>query len=1248
MLETVIPCYNHKCYLRYVFCIKNSVKLFFPFGSVRNLRAGAGALLYTAFLLLPITHAHAANWQWSTVSGRDRLLIQLDGTEGESVLRRSGTHSLTLGLAAAPAQFSLSGAAPGVTSIVSHAQVRGNDIELALRNPAFGYMVTRPSPRQIVIDIFHDPLGARWTPSGQLAPAPPVVPAAAGAATAPAQAAAQTSKQAHEQAKSTNFANPKLPPTVPQNKASGAAHSAQGARGLALTPPSTVSVPPAADPTFVDASADSTHEAFLSEAATADDTALPEMPASGALRENPLPTSPIIDAPTAASEVTAELATMGKSSGKFLTDIIKGVLSLNAHASNDETSEGGRARILSPQNIRASVNSDGPEAWGTEDSLSTRLPVASSVAKPAPLPVTSPAASENGASATGLASGAMSSPVRAGDSKGAGKSSAKNEIRQSITPPGSGPVDMPRPLADAPARPAAVIGSTKPIAPVPPVATASQASGAVQPSTVSVPLNVGSPAAVASGQGKGAAAAPSPTQVSPQVSGQETAAKAGQTSGTALPSPTTAPIPAQAESPVQNMAETRQTATAPKNANATAVQGNATRPVVYVNEKGEIVPKPPEPEKMMAEAEGLLDKAQYAEALQILRELKELPLGTATHEKILYQIVDATTSLYAGKALEGFEPIVSAASEAMNANLRSSRVPDALFRLGMANLDVGNISEAEGYFKALKRRYPHDINVPVAFKNLGVAQLKAGKSAQAAQTLQVILQEYPETSVLQEASVALARALYASDDLDKMAVITDFIDKRWPRHYVQDQDYLLMLAESQSRMNRLESALQHYWLYYNLVPGNKNNDKVLANIGDLYLRTGRLSAAKELFEEILLRYPKSDGAALALLRLAEQGVHDSPITIEEMFRVFVLAKDPKPPVVYRELMRDYPKDPRAVAAGLKLAIWQLWSKEYTDAMGAAADFIDAYPEHTDVEQARLVIMRAFAQELKNSLAEENYGRILLLWNGFPIVRERYGDMDANMRHALARGYIERGDDEKALELLSEFLKKPKHNVYSDYAFTLFFNKYLQAADWNALLDLGELVKDWPMKPEMRSQLDYALALSAENLGLAEKALPLWQELAKRNDIPLYEQAYATYFLAKDAERRRDIKAAYAYNADTLKLFQRLQEERSDRADPDRIKESMGSLMDITEVGNHIPEALEWVERYNQFVPEDSPEYPGLRFREARLYRKLGDNTKAKALLEQIVKKAPDSAFGQAAAIELRTFEVSRDLQNFMQ
>lgn len=186
-----------------------------------------------------------------------------------------------------------------------------------------------------------------------------------------------------------------------------------------------------------------------------------------------------------------------------------------------------------------------------------------------------------------------------------------------------------------------------------------------------------------------------------------------------------------------------------------------------------------------------------------------------------------------------------------------------------------------------------------------------------------------------------------------------------------------------------------------------------------------------------------------------------------------------------------------------------------------------------------------------------------------------------------------------------------------------------------------------MRSDLKNQLDYALALSAQNLNLGAPALNRWRDLANRTDIPLYQRAYATYFLAKNAENRRDIRAAYEGNRKVVEMFTQLADQRSDKADPERIKESISSLMDICEVGNRVPEALQWLERYNAFVQPDSPEYPGLRFREARLYRKLGDNARAHALLEDISRRFPESPFGQAAVAELRTFEVSRDLQRYV-
>ena len=685
----------------------------------------------------------------------------------------------------------------------------------------------------------------------------------------------------------------------------------------------------------------------------------------------------------------------------------------------------------------------------------------------------------------------------------------------------------------------------------------------------------------------------------------------------------------------------------PTSTQAASVSGNATVPVVYVDEKGKPVPKPPDPAELAAQVTAAMGQQNYLAALEALNILKGMPLPRDQKEKVLYQISDATWELYKNKPLEGYEHILSTTNEAMNANLRSPGVPGAMLRLGEANLLVGNLREAEAYFNARRSAYPPSPEVPVTFLKLGLALLQDKQYAKAVGVFRDIVQNYPESPALKMASVSLATAHAKLQETKEASIVLDFVERRWPRHYLEDTAFLLLQAEYSLWNNKLQDALQQYWLYYNLEPNKAGNDKILQQIGEIYLRQGRIQPAIDVLEEILRRYPDSEGADYALLRLAEKGIHDGPaIAKEEMFAVFNNPGVPAPQIAYAKLKKKNPHNPRGVLSALKLVLWHLWDKQYVDAIRMAADYIDMHPEEPGASLARQVILEAFEHELKRDLQEENYGRILILWNGFPLIRAKYSPLEDTLRVALAKGYLERGADASAMELLDYFLQEEKHPTYSEYAFTFFFNRHLAAGDWNAILDLGERVAAWEFQPIMRNELDYAMALSAENLGLPRKALPLWQKLAVKDDIPLYQKAYATYFLAKDAERRKDIKDAYDYNKATLELFSRLEDERSDKADPERIKESVSALMDICEVANRIPEALEWVERYNSFVPQTSPEYAGLRFREARLYRKMGDTAKSRALLEQIVRAEPDSPFGKASASELRTFDVSRDLNRF--
>jgi TolA-binding protein len=670
--------------------------------------------------------------------------------------------------------------------------------------------------------------------------------------------------------------------------------------------------------------------------------------------------------------------------------------------------------------------------------------------------------------------------------------------------------------------------------------------------------------------------------------------------------------------------------------------------VIYVDEQGNPVEKPSDPDQMLADAHRLMDEKKYSDAMALLTQVKALDLPPSKREEVLYSISDCVWVSYADNPLAGYDAIVSATSEAMNANLRSPNVPAALLRLGLANINVGNIEDAMGYINALRRRYPDYPGLGLGLTSLGKEQLRQGRNADAEKSFDTVLDKYPESPSLQAASVGLAQALFNQGKNDRAHLILDFIGKRWPRYYIEFPDVLILQGDNDMVMGKVREALDNYWLYYNLNPRQPGNEKLLMKMGDIYTRRGDFKTGSFLYREVQDKFPQTPQAQVAKLRLAEKGIYETPVTYKEMETVFAHPGDRPIWQVYDELA-DYSRTmPESILVRLKQAMWLYWDKRYTESMGKAADFIDEYPENPNISEAREIIWEAFRKELANSLAEQNFTRILILWNGFPMIRQRYGPIDPPLRYALAEAMIERGQVDSGLEMLSEFLKSPMDPNYGELAFTEFFNVALQRADWAGILDLGKIVADWPLSPHTRSQLDYAIALSAQNLNLAGPAIAMWKTLAVRTDIPLYQRAYATYFLARDAENRRDIAQAYSYNLQVLKLFTQLQEERSDKADPQRIKDAMAALMDICEVDNHVPEALEWVRRYSDTISDTDPEYPGLRFREARLYRKLGDVARAQSLLEDVVRRFPETPFGKAASGELRTFAVSRDLQHFVE
>ena len=97
-----------------------SVKHLSPSGTVRLFVQTLA--LTGSVLLIPMTEASAASWQWSSQNGRERIVLELDAPRQAGGAGRTGTTELTVGLETPLASFARNGGAPGAGSLVSGVQ----------------------------------------------------------------------------------------------------------------------------------------------------------------------------------------------------------------------------------------------------------------------------------------------------------------------------------------------------------------------------------------------------------------------------------------------------------------------------------------------------------------------------------------------------------------------------------------------------------------------------------------------------------------------------------------------------------------------------------------------------------------------------------------------------------------------------------------------------------------------------------------------------------------------------------------------------------------------------------------------------------------------------------------------------------------------------------------------------------------------------------------------------------------------
>lgn len=1232
-------------------------------------------LLVTLCVLTSLADARAATWQWSGLPARERLTIRLDAPGAEKSLSRSDKQALTLRLGAPPAGLERSGGQdPANAALIDGVTVAGDALVIATRTPGFGYITSRPDPRTVVIDFFADAMGARWTPPAGAQPTPqPTQTSAQQPATTPAattQAATATQAQPGTVAQQ---------PTPPLATASQPAQSAQAQ--TTQTPPAQPQQPVELSPRLTQPpsppakTTDTQPATPAAQAPPAQSAAQPPTPAVvQPVQPAPQQAQPSAQAPATAQPPVASVTQQAQSGAQ------------SPQASAAQQPSPAVTPPAQPQQTPPATTpppTEGARGGARGSMVSGQLaPGAPATAPPsatpiAPIPPSPTAATPPAGPQAPVVSGQLA-PGAPATAPAQGPATAGNIPAATTATPvasGQGTAATAQAPTTAETPPAPV---TTPPEAVQPAAPPKGAAGARPffsvPHSLRGKVNFGGPedwpadAALSSRSGapdNGVAPPPEAPPGQPATAAATTAAngqsqqstppgapQATASSGIVQPVPTAQPggAPATpqggASTNAANATGANNATKAAKPAGGNATSANATEPaIIYVDEKGNPVPPPPKPEELLEQAKAHIASQAYKEAMEVLSTLKSLQASPEMQEETLYLISDVLLAMYKNNILEGYEKIVTATNEAMNYNLKSPRVPTALLRLGLVNLRGNNTHEAEGYFKLIKKLYPHDENIPVAYFYLGEDLVKKKQYAQAADLFQYVLQNHPESRYVKECSFFLAKALFSMGQYDQAMTIFDFIDKRWPRLYLELPDYLVMVGDVETRMGRLDPARLTYWTYVNVNPQGAENDMVLARLGDIYTRQKQDKAAREIYEEAQRRYPDKDGGLIAMIRLAEDGIHDDA-SMKDMFTIFDRPDNQRPAEAYTRVINEYPNSPLVPMARLKLAMWNLFINQHPAAIANAAELAEKHPEHELVPRARAIALQSFTLQSAAAVAEGGYDTIIKTWEQYPMLREQEPQFSPQLRVALGMAFWKSDRPREALDHIAPLLKGNKEPQFGETALSLALSVHLKDEAWRSILDLAQQVSAWDMAPLLRRNLDYAMALSHENLKRPDLALPLWQKLRALPDLPLEQKAYVTFYLSRDAERRRDLQSSYLLNKEALGQFVELAEKMPEKTDNTRIRETISSLMDITEAAGRAQEALDWAGKFAHYVPEGSPDAGALTFRKARLHRKLGNMEDWKKLLDELIRKEPQSVYGKMAASELRTHDVTKGAAKF--
>ncbi len=295
--------------------------------------------------------------------------------------------------------------------------------------------------------------------------------------------------------------------------------------------------------------------------------------------------------------------------------------------------------------------------------------------------------------------------------------------------------------------------------------------------------------------------------------------------------------------------------------------------------------------------------------------------------------------------------------EAVNYFPESGLVPYGMAALGKIHAQLRNYSEAIVYFKMILDKHKDYRATPEIMLELGRIYSKKKALEPAISIFRKIISDYPGNPYAADASLELGKALLEANRFSESLVILAQLIESNPQKVYETADLLLCMGNLYYQTGEREMARDAFCRAFNYFGQTESRPVILARIGDTFRDAAQPEKALKIYQLVSDHYPGSDGFVISSMRLSENDSGDK--------------ED-----IYKKIITDFPKNPMAKLAMLKLANLQRASGQNEKSLNTIKQFFNNYPNV--LEKEAFFIMEQTYESLFNELMKKDcYPEILI-------------------------------------------------------------------------------------------------------------------------------------------------------------------------------------------------------------------------------------------------------------------------------